>query len=87
MISFQVNDMSCNHCVRSITQAVASLDANAELQFDLGQHQVHIAGASADGAQLAAAIQAAGFTPVPLQLPVAGAGPASTPARKGCCCG
>ena len=86
MISFQINDMTCGHCVRSITLAVNNLDAAARLQFDLGQHQVHIEPAAADGAQLAAAIQAAGFTPLPLPPAAPSVGPGSAPARKGCCC-
>lgn len=87
MISFQVKDMSCGHCVRSITQAVTGLDAAARLQFDLAQHLVHIEPVAADGAQLAAAIQAAGFTPEAIQPPAPRTGPASVSARKGCCCG
>ena len=87
MISFQINDMTCGHYARSITQAVNNLDAAARLQFDLGQHQVHIEPAAADSAQLAAAIRAAGFTPLPLPPAAPGANPGSAPARKGCCCG
>lgn len=90
MISFQVNDMHCGHCVRSITQAVNGLDAAARLQFDLGRHQVHIASAAADAAPLAEAIRTAGFSPAAIGPPAPNAspgGPGSAPVRKGCCCG
>ena len=87
MISFQVNDMRCGHCVRSITQAVTGLDGAAQLQFDLRQHQVHIDSAAADAAQLADAIRAAGFTPEAMARNQAAPTPGAAPARKGCCCG
>jgi copper chaperone len=64
MISFEVNDMTCGHCVSSVTQAVKALDAQAQVQVDLARHRVDIEPALADAAALAAAITDAGFTPV-----------------------
>ncbi len=64
MISFEINDMTCGHCVSSVTQAVKALDAQAQVQVDLGRHRVDIESAAADAAALAAAITDAGFTPV-----------------------
>ena len=49
MIRFTVPDMSCNHCVQTITTAVRGVDGAAGLQFDLATHQVQI-----DSAQPAA---------------------------------
>ena len=69
MISFQVSDMSCNHCVKSITQAVLALDAGALVQVDLAQHRVSVQSASATAEAVAQAIQAAGYTPTPLKAP------------------
>lgn len=66
MISFEVTDMTCGHCVASITRAVQALDAQARVQVDLAAHRVDIDGASADAALLKAAISDAGFTPVSL---------------------
>lgn len=64
MISFEVMDMTCGHCVASITRAVQALDAQARVQVDLAAHRVDIEGVSADAAMLKAAISDAGFTPV-----------------------
>ena len=65
MIAFEVNDMSCGHCVSSITRAVKALDKDAEVRIDLATHRVEVEPAIADADQLAAAIEDAGYTPVP----------------------
>ena len=63
MLTFQVNDMTCGHCVATITKAVEAVDAAASVQTDLGAHLVRV-----DSAQPAQAIEAAirdaGYTPV-----------------------
>lgn len=64
MITFEVQDMSCGHCVSTITRAVQALDAQARVQIDLASHRVEIESATADAAALRAAITEAGFTPV-----------------------
>jgi copper chaperone len=66
MIVFQVDDMTCGHCVSSVMRAVKGLDAVAEVQIDLARHRVSIEPGRATAQQLAAAIQDAGFTPLPL---------------------
>lgn len=66
MIAFQVNDMTCGHCVSTITKAVLEADRNAKVQIDLAAHRVEIEPANADAAQLRAVIEDAGYTPVPL---------------------
>jgi copper chaperone len=65
MIAFEVNDMTCGHCVSSITKAVKALDKDAAVRIDLATHRVEVEPARADAAQLAAAIEDAGYTPVP----------------------
>jgi len=65
MIAFEVQDMTCGHCVRTITQAVKALDPNAQVQIDLATHRVAIEAAQANAAALGDAIREAGFTPVP----------------------
>ena len=65
MIAFEVHDMTCGHCVSSITKAVKALDQDAEVRIDLATHRVEVEPARADAAQLAAAIEDAGYTPVP----------------------
>ena len=85
MIAFQVNDMTCGHCVSMITKAVTAVDQGAKLNFDLGNHEVRIEPVSAGAQTLSAAIKDAGYTPVAL---AAGATSTSTQApRSGCCCG
>ncbi len=64
MITFEVNDMSCNHCVNSITKAVQAVDGDAAVRVDLASHRVEIDPGAADAQQLKAAISDAGFTPV-----------------------
>lgn len=64
MITFEVQDMTCGHCVSTITQAVKALDAQARVQIDLASHRVDIEPVTADAAALREAITEAGFTPV-----------------------
>ncbi|HEY9065221.1 MAG TPA: heavy-metal-associated domain-containing protein [Burkholderiaceae bacterium] len=66
MIAFEIQDMSCNHCVGVITRAVKGIDQGATLQVDLAAHRVQIEPASANADTLAEAIRDAGYTPVPV---------------------
>jgi copper chaperone len=87
MISFQVDDMTCGHCVSSITKAVKAVDGEAKVQIDLATHRVDIEPTGTDAAELSDAIKEAGYTPVAVAAassPIAAVG---APARKGCCCG
>ena len=83
MISFQVNDMRCGHCVGAITKALQSVDAAAKVGFDLAVHRVHVEPGEADAAALSAAIEQAGYTAVRIDAADA---PAAAAARRGCCC-
>ena len=88
MISFQVNDMTCGHCVSSITKAVKALDSGAKVQIDLAAHRVEIEAAGANAVELSDAIKEAGYTPVAVEnRAVAPIVAAVAPTRKGCCCG
>lgn len=66
MIAFEVSDMSCGHCVSTITRAVKSADKDATVQIDLAKHRVEIAPGSANAQALSDAIREAGYTPVPV---------------------
>jgi len=66
MIEFEVNDMSCGHCVAALTQALKAADPKAGVEIDLATHRVRVAPVSADAAALAQAIEDAGYTPVPV---------------------
>jgi copper chaperone len=43
MQQFNVQGMTCGHCVRAITQAVQSSDPAAEVQVDLANAEVRVA--------------------------------------------
>jgi copper chaperone len=71
MLTFQIPDMTCAHCVKAITQALQAVDASAALEFDLASHQVRVqpgsGAAAADTQRLAESLQVAlveaGYTP------------------------
>jgi len=86
MIAFEVNDMTCGRCVSAITRAVQAVDREATVQVDLATHRVEIATRAAGAAALSAAIEQAGYTPVPLADAPARIFANTAPQRSGCCC-
>jgi len=84
MVTFQVNDMTCGHCIGTITKAVRSVDQGAEVQVDLATHRVQIESTEADAHALCDAIAEAGYSPV--RVADAAAVPAAAARRAGCCC-
>lgn len=82
MIAFEVNDMTCGHCVSNITKALKAVDKDASVQIDLTMHRVHVEPAAANADELGEAIKEAGYTPVPIQATSRGATKSS-----GSCCG
>lgn len=85
MVTFEVNDMTCGHCVSAITKAVAVVDPAAKLQVDLAAHRVQIESTASSADVLSDAIKVAGYTPVAVADASAHAGKAAP--RTGCCCG
>jgi copper chaperone len=84
MTNFVVNDMTCGHCVSTITKTLKALDPQAQVTIDLGQRLVQVESASVAAATLRSAIAKAGYTPEP----VTGVqGLAAERARAGGCCG
>jgi copper chaperone len=81
MITLEVKDMSCGHCVSAINNAVLAADGNATVQIDLATKRVQLQPASADTAVLMAAIEGAGYTPVLIEL----GSVAVSPSSGGCC--
>jgi copper chaperone len=63
MFTFQVDDMTCGHCVASITRAVQAADPGAQLRIDLPTHRVAVEPATADAQTLMDAMTEAGYTP------------------------
>lgn len=41
-MKFHVPDMTCNHCVQSITKAVQDVSSDAQVVFDMPNHLVEI---------------------------------------------
>lgn len=83
MIAFEVNDMTCGHCVSTITKALKGTDKDAKVQIDLATHRVLVEPATADAEELADAIKDAGYTPVAVEAAKA----VKEPAKKSGCCG
>ena len=83
MIAFEVRDMTCGHCVSTITKALKGADKDARVQIDLASQRVQVVPATADAQELADAIREAGYTPVAVAE-----APATAPApRAARCCG
>ena len=86
MTTFNVNDMTCGHCVGVITKALKAVDPDADLRFDLATHRLDVVSGKAGPAQLSNAITEAGYTPV-MAADVSSTQNADTsPKRSGCCC-
>ena len=57
---FVVSDMTCNHCVQTITAAVRAVAPEAQVRADLSSHRVTVESAE-NPVALAAAIEDAGY--------------------------
>jgi copper chaperone len=57
---FQVQGMSCGHCASAVTQAVKSVDPQAEVKVDLASGKVDVQ-SQQDPAAIARAIEDAGY--------------------------
>lgn len=58
--NFQVQGMSCGHCANAVTQAVKSVDPQAEVKVDLASGQVQVQSRQ-DHAAIARAIEEEGY--------------------------
>jgi copper chaperone len=84
MVTFEVQDMTCGHCVSSITKAVRAMDPTAQVTADLATHRVQVESTGSDSTQLGDVIRKAGYTPISVE---GGAVSTERPAaRSGCCC-
>jgi copper chaperone len=67
MIALHVPDMTCGHCVGTVTKAVQAVDRTAQIRIDLDRHRVEIEPSpGADSQRLVEAIREAGYTPEPV---------------------
>ena len=57
---FQVEGMSCGHCVGAVTSAVKSVDPQAQVKVDLASGKVEVQ-SQQDAAAIAKAIQDEGY--------------------------
>jgi copper chaperone len=62
MIELKVPDMTCGHCVSTITKAVKELDAAARVEVSLPEHRVRV-DSRASKEDLVRSITEAGYTP------------------------
>jgi len=63
MLTFKVQDMTCNHCAGAITRAVKEVDATAGVEVQVAEKRVSI-DSSVAAVRFAEAIREAGYTPV-----------------------
>ena len=61
MPAFIIPDMTCAHCVKTISSAIAAIDSNAKLVFDLPTHRLDVE-STADRTKVVNAIEEAGYT-------------------------
>ncbi|MNX73995.1 Heavy-metal-associated domain protein [compost metagenome] len=61
-IEFQVPDMTCGHCVKSITSAVTQAVPGATVAADVASHRVTVTGTD-QADKVEAAIREAGYEP------------------------
>jgi copper chaperone len=84
MLVFQVKDMTCGHCVATLTKALNAADPDATVDISVQERLVRVQPAQAGASELQSAIEKAGYTPVLLPE-----GFVTAPAARkagGCCC-
>jgi copper chaperone len=62
MIEFTLPTMTCGHCVRTVTDTVQRLDAQAQVQIDLPTHRLRI-DSTLPPAPFVAALTEEGYAP------------------------
>jgi copper chaperone len=60
MIEFDVQAMSCGHCVATVTQTIKQLDPQAKVEVDLAHKKVKVESAE-ERASIANALTEAGY--------------------------
>jgi copper chaperone len=63
MIRFTVSDMTCGHCVETITRDLQARDPGIVLSINLQDHEVLIASSSLSPQALEDALRDTGYTP------------------------
>lgn len=52
-MQFQIDNMNCGGCAKSVTKAIQSVDGQAKVEIDLAGKQVLVASSAAEAAILA----------------------------------
>lgn len=84
MLVFKMKDMTCGHCVATLTKALNAVDRDATVDISVQKRLVRVQPAQAGAGELKSAIEQAGYTPVLLPE-----GFVTAPAARkagGCCC-
>jgi len=63
MLEFTVQDMTCGHCVSSVTKAIKAVDPALSVDIDLPNHLVKVQADASAGQEIEDAIRDAGYTP------------------------
>ena len=61
MTTFNVQDMTCDMCVKHVTKAVQTVEPNADVKVDLATGKVDVSPTPKDASALAKAIREAGY--------------------------
>ena len=67
MLHFSVENMSCGHCVRSITAALQALDPQAQVRIDLARGELDFTG-QLSIEQVLETLKAQGYPAVPRNI-------------------
>ena len=62
MLTLDIPNISCGHCVRAITQAVVAIDPAAQVHADLAAHRVQV-DTTASRDAVVASLTEAGYQP------------------------
>ena len=63
-MQFQIDNMTCGGCAKSVTKAIHSVDPQAKVEIDLPQKQVTVE-SGVDRSAVASVLEDAGFSPRP----------------------
>ena len=63
---FKITGMTCEHCVRAVTNAVRGVDPGAAVAVDLGTGRLTVENGTAPASRIAEAVAAEGYTAEPV---------------------
>lgn len=66
MQRFKITGMTCEHCVRAVTNAVRGVDPGAAVAVDLGTGRLTVENGTAPASRIAEAVAAEGYAAEPI---------------------